>query len=121
MEQCFYSHREETAWNFQKDLAKSSSMEYTENHTVEQHCARTASQLAGGYPLQAIPNRFPNYIRVPRRPEANPMKELQPKEEDDYHDMSVQRWKESVGSGVAGFLEWWSSSCQSAWPAATCC
>lgn len=67
--------QKKTAWNFQRDGGKCSTMEYTnEKHTVEQHCAMTASQLAGGYLGQVVSNLFPNYICAPSRPEANPIK-----------------------------------------------
>ncbi|XP_059523049.1 piezo-type mechanosensitive ion channel component 1 isoform X2 [Myotis daubentonii] len=56
---------------------------------------------------RVIPNLFPKYIRAPNGPEANPVKQLQPNEEADYLGVRIQLRRERVGSGAAGFLEWW--------------
>lgn len=88
-------------------------------------------------PHRVIPNLFPKYIRAPNGPEANPVKQLQPSEcvwgrvglghgpgprrgwwpllslrsdpdeEADYLGVRIQLRRERVGSGAAGFLEWW--------------
>ncbi|OWK16031.1 hypothetical protein Celaphus_00004046 [Cervus elaphus hippelaphus] len=84
-----------------------------------------------------IPHLFPKYIRAPNGPEANPVKQLQPSErgrgsgggagcscspgqlgaltppgshldeEADYLGVRIQLRRERVGTGAAGFLEWW--------------
>lgn len=88
-------------------------------------------------PHRVIPHLFPKYIRAPNGPEANPVKQLQPSEwgalggggvlgpslrgeragpdpcgsdpdeEDDYLGVRIQLRREQVGTGAAGFLEWW--------------
>lgn len=88
----------------------------------------------GPCPFRVIPHLFPKYIRAPNGPEANPVKQLQPSEcvgvggrwplaqgegggltnsgsapdeEADYLGVRIQLRRERVGSGAAGFLEWW--------------
>lgn len=87
-------------------------------------------------PHRVIPHLFPKYIRAPNGPEANPVKQLQPSEcgqqgwdhlgsgagggswfqqspgsdpdeEADYLGVRIQLRREQVGTGAAGFLEWW--------------
>ncbi|XP_072802892.1 piezo-type mechanosensitive ion channel component 1 isoform X1 [Vicugna pacos] len=101
-------------WNFQRDLAKGGTVEYTnEKHTLDltpnSTARRQLASLLEGTSDQSvvIPHLFPKYIRAPNGPEANPVKQLQPKEEADYLSVRVQLRRERVGSGAAGFLEWW--------------
>ncbi|XP_019510042.1 PREDICTED: piezo-type mechanosensitive ion channel component 1 isoform X1 [Hipposideros armiger] len=101
-------------WNFQRDLAKGGTVEYTnEKHTLDlapnSTERRQLARLLEGTSDQSvvIPNLFPKYIRAPNGPEANPVKQLQPNEEDDYLGVRIQLRRERVGSGAAGFLEWW--------------
>lgn len=74
-------------WNFQRDLAKGGTVEYTnEKHTLDLAPNSTerrqlASLLEGTSDQSVvIPNLFPKYIRAPNGPEANPVKQLQPSE-----------------------------------------
>ncbi|XP_029388286.1 piezo-type mechanosensitive ion channel component 1 isoform X3 [Mus pahari] len=110
-------------WNFQRDLAKGGNVEYTnEKHTLElapnSTARRQLAQLLEGRPDQSvvIPHLFPKYIRAPNGPEANPVKQLQPDEEEDYLGVRIQLRREQVGTGASGeqvgtkasdFLEWW--------------
>ncbi|KFO31859.1 Protein PIEZO1 [Fukomys damarensis] len=101
-------------WNFQRDLAKGSTVEYTnEKHTLElapnSTARRLLARLLEGTSDQSvvIPHLFPKYIRAPNGPEASPVKQLQPNEEADYLGVRIQLRREQVGSGAAGFLEWW--------------
>ncbi|XP_072587457.1 piezo-type mechanosensitive ion channel component 1 isoform X4 [Vulpes vulpes] len=101
-------------WNFQRDLAKGGTVEYTnEKHTLDWAPNSTerrqlASLLEGTSDQSVvIPHLFPKYIRAPNGPEANPVKQLQPNEEADYLGVRIQLRRERVGSGAAGFLEWW--------------
>ncbi|XP_046539730.1 piezo-type mechanosensitive ion channel component 1 isoform X1 [Equus quagga] len=101
-------------WNFQRDLAKGGNVEYTnEKHTLDlapnSTARRQLASLLEGTSDQSvvIPNLFPKYIRAPNGPEANPVKQLQPNEEADYLSVCIQLRRELVGSGAAGFLEWW--------------
>ncbi|XP_028736679.1 piezo-type mechanosensitive ion channel component 1 isoform X1 [Peromyscus leucopus] len=110
-------------WNFQRDLAKGGKVEYTnEKHTLElapnSTERRQLAQLLEGRPDQSvvIPHLFPKYIRAPNGPEASPVKQLQPDEEDDYLGVRIQLRREQVGTGASGeradtkasdFLEWW--------------
>ncbi|XP_034378846.1 piezo-type mechanosensitive ion channel component 1 isoform X2 [Arvicanthis niloticus] len=110
-------------WNFQRDLAKGGNVEYTnEKHTLElapnSMERRHLAQLLEGRPDQSvvIPHLFPKYIRAPNGPEANPVKQLQPGEEEDYLGVRIQLRREQVGTGASGgqadtkasdFLEWW--------------
>ncbi|XP_053522537.1 piezo-type mechanosensitive ion channel component 1 isoform X1 [Artibeus jamaicensis] len=101
-------------WNFQRDLAKGGTVEYTnEKHTLDlapnSTERRQLANLLEGTSDQSvvIPNLFPKYIRAPNGPEANPVKQLQPNEEADYLGVRIQLRREQVGSGAAGFLEWW--------------
>ncbi|XP_059759686.1 piezo-type mechanosensitive ion channel component 1 isoform X1 [Balaenoptera ricei] len=101
-------------WNFQRDLAKGGTVEYTnEKHTLglapNSTARRQLASLLEGTSDQSvvIPHLFPKYIRAPNGPEANPVKQLQPNEEADYLGVRVQLRRERVGSGAAGLLEWW--------------
>ncbi|XP_059941395.1 piezo-type mechanosensitive ion channel component 1 isoform X4 [Mesoplodon densirostris] len=101
-------------WNFQRDLAKGGTVEYTnEKHTLglapNSTARRQLASLLEGTSDQSvvIPHLFPKYIRAPNGPEANPVKQLQPNEEDDYLGVRIQLRRERVGTGAAGFLEWW--------------
>ncbi|XP_015331270.2 piezo-type mechanosensitive ion channel component 1 isoform X1 [Bos taurus] len=101
-------------WNFQRDLAKGGSVEYTnEKHTLDlapnSTARRQLASLLEGTSDQSvvIPHLFPKYIRAPSGPEANPVKQLQPNEEADYLGVRIQLRRERVGTGAAGFLEWW--------------
>ncbi|XP_030705330.2 piezo-type mechanosensitive ion channel component 1 isoform X1 [Globicephala melas] len=101
-------------WNFQRDLAKGGTVEYTnEKHTLglapNSTARRQLASLLEGTSDQSvvIPHLFPKYIRAPNGPEANPVKQLQPNEEADYLGVRIQLRRERVGSGAAGFLEWW--------------
>ncbi|XP_037671691.1 piezo-type mechanosensitive ion channel component 1 isoform X2 [Choloepus didactylus] len=101
-------------WNFQRDLAKGGTMEYTnEKHTLGlapgSTTRRQLANLLEGTSNQSvvIPNLFPKYIRAPNGPEANPVKQLQPNEENDYLGVRIQLRRERVGTGAGGFLEWW--------------
>ncbi|XP_054553591.1 piezo-type mechanosensitive ion channel component 1 [Talpa occidentalis] len=101
-------------WNFQRDLAKGGTVEYTnEKHVLDLAPNSTerrqlASLLEGTSDQSVvIPNLFPKYIRAPNGPEANPVKQLQPNEEADYLGVRIQLRRERVGSGATGFLEWW--------------
>ncbi|XP_060041014.1 piezo-type mechanosensitive ion channel component 1 isoform X2 [Erinaceus europaeus] len=101
-------------WNFQRDLAKGGTVEYTnEKHTLDLAPNSTerrqlASLLEGTSDQSVvITNLFPKYIRAPNGPEANPVKQLQPNEEADYLGVRIQLRRERVGSGASGFLEWW--------------
>ncbi|XP_021563085.1 piezo-type mechanosensitive ion channel component 1 [Carlito syrichta] len=100
-------------WNFQRDLAKGGTVEYTnEKHTLDlapnSTARRQLASLLEGTSDQSvvIPNLFPKYIRAPNGPEANPVKQLQPNEEADYLGVRIQLRREQ-GAGAAGFLEWW--------------
>ncbi|XP_045149555.1 LOW QUALITY PROTEIN: piezo-type mechanosensitive ion channel component 1, partial [Echinops telfairi] len=101
-------------WNFQRDLAKGGTVEYTnEKHTLDlapnSTARRKLASLLEGTVEQSvvIPNLFPKYIRAPNGPEANPVKQLQPNEEADFLDVRIQLRRERVGAGSDGFLEWW--------------
>ncbi|XP_007937421.2 piezo-type mechanosensitive ion channel component 1 [Orycteropus afer afer] len=101
-------------WNFQRDLAKGGTVEYTnEKHTVDlapnSTARRQLASLLEGTLDQSvvIPNLFPKYIRAPNGPEANPVKQLQPNDEEDYLGVRIQLRRERVGAGADGFLEWW--------------
>uniref|UniRef100_A0A452S1I9 Uncharacterized protein n=1 Tax=Ursus americanus TaxID=9643 RepID=A0A452S1I9_URSAM len=101
-------------WNFQRDLAKGGTVEYAnEKHTLDlapnsSERRQLASLLEGTSDQSVvIRNLFPKYIRAPNGPEANPVKQLQPNEEDDYLGVRIQLRRERVGAGAAGFLEWW--------------
>ncbi|MBV96540.1 Piezo-type mechanosensitive ion channel component 1, partial [Eschrichtius robustus] len=72
-------------WNFQRDLAKGGTVEYTnEKHTLglapNSTARRQLASLLEGTSDQSvvIPHLFPKYIRAPNGPEANPVKQLQP-------------------------------------------
>ncbi|KAG3256695.1 piezo type mechanosensitive ion channel component 1, transcript variant X2 [Ictidomys tridecemlineatus] len=97
-----------------RDLAKGGKAEYTnEKHTLElapdSSARRQLARLLEGTSDQSvvIPHLFPKYIRAPNGPEANPVKQLQPNEEADYLGVRIQLRREQVGTGAAGFLEWW--------------
>ncbi|XP_029781951.1 piezo-type mechanosensitive ion channel component 1 [Suricata suricatta] len=101
-------------WNFQRDLAKGGTVEYSnEKHTLDLAAnsseRRQLASLLEGTSDQSvvIRNLFPKYIRAPNGPEAHPVKQLQPNEDADYLDVRIQLRRERGGSGAAGFLEWW--------------
>ncbi|XP_068811637.1 piezo-type mechanosensitive ion channel component 1 isoform X1 [Struthio camelus] len=103
-------------WTFQRDLGKGGTVEHTfDKHTTDlqpgaPERAELAELLQGtrNTPVQ-VPKLFPNYIRAPNGPEANPVKQLLPDGEDSYLDVEVQLKRERVGSGrdSDSFLEWW--------------
>ncbi|KAJ6657195.1 hypothetical protein lerEdw1_002784 [Lerista edwardsae] len=103
-------------WSFQRDLGKGGTVEYTsEKHTMDlkqgsPERSRLAGLLQGTHSAPVLlPHLFPPYIRAPNGPEANPVKQMLPDDEDDYLDVSVQLKREPVGPGAgsATFLEWW--------------
>nr|XP_020844820.1 piezo-type mechanosensitive ion channel component 1 isoform X3 [Phascolarctos cinereus] len=98
-------------WNFQRDLAKGGTVEYTnDKHTMDltpnSTERRQLANLLEGTTNQAvvIPNLFPKYIRAPNGPEANPVKQLQPDEEKDYLGVNLSLQRNGVKDGS---LEWW--------------
>uniref|UniRef100_A0A7M4EJB3 Piezo type mechanosensitive ion channel component 1 (Er blood group) n=1 Tax=Crocodylus porosus TaxID=8502 RepID=A0A7M4EJB3_CROPO len=103
-------------WSFQRDLGKGGTVEHTfDKHTTDlQPGTPVRSELAQllqgtrDAPVR-VPRLFPQYIRAPNGPEANPVKQLLPDEEDSYLDVEVQLKRERVGTGAGGdgFLEWW--------------
>ncbi|XP_060109846.1 piezo-type mechanosensitive ion channel component 1 [Heteronotia binoei] len=103
-------------WSFQRDLGKGGTVEYTsEKHTMDLKPNSTerrnlAGLLQGTHNAPAkIPHLFPPYIRAPNGPEANPVKQLLPEDEDSYLDVEVQLKRQRVGPGNSSdsFLEWW--------------
>ncbi|XP_029464485.1 piezo-type mechanosensitive ion channel component 1 isoform X2 [Rhinatrema bivittatum] len=103
-------------WSFQRDLAKGGTVEYaSEKHTTYlEPGSPVRAELAGL--LQGTLNKpvsvshlFPKYIRAPNGPEANPVKQLQPGEEESYLDLELQLKRERIGEGnsSSSFLEWW--------------
>ncbi|XP_007477361.1 piezo-type mechanosensitive ion channel component 1 isoform X1 [Monodelphis domestica] len=107
-------------WNFQRDLAKGGTVEYTnDKHTMDLTPNSTerrqlASLLEGtsNQPV-VIPNLFPQYIRAPNGPEANPVKQLQPDEEKDYLGVNLSLQRNQMGDS---FLEWWVITIQDCQP-----
>ncbi|KAM9069090.1 piezo-type mechanosensitive ion channel component 1 isoform X2 [Sarcophilus harrisii] len=107
-------------WNFQRDLAKGGTVEYTnDKHTMDLSPNSTERrQLAGlleGTTTKpvVIPHLFPRYIRAPNGPEANPVKQLQPEEEKDYLGVNLslqQSWERGTS------LEWWVITLQDCQP-----
>ncbi|KAL8195076.1 UNVERIFIED_CONTAM: Piezo-type mechanosensitive ion channel component 1, partial [Gekko kuhli] len=103
-------------WSFQRDLGKGGTVEYTsEKHTMDLKPNSTerrnlAGLLQGTHDAPVkIPHLFPPYIRAPNGPEANPVKQLLPEEEESYLDVEVQLKRQRVGPGNSSdsFLEWW--------------
>ncbi|XP_075432899.1 piezo-type mechanosensitive ion channel component 1 isoform X2 [Ascaphus truei] len=101
-------------WNFQRDLAKGGTVE----HTFEKHNkdlepgslvrAELADLLLGRRDTPVhVPHLFPKYIRAPNGPEANPVEQLQPDEEESYLDVDVQLNRKRIGASNSSFLEWW--------------
>ncbi|CAM4623176.1 unnamed protein product [Lepidochelys olivacea] len=103
-------------WTFQRDLGKGGTVEHTfDKHTTDlQPGTPVRTELANllqgtrDAPVQ-VPHLFPTYIRAPNGPEANPVKQLLPEEEESYLGVEVQLKREPVGAGggTASFLEWW--------------
>eukprot|EP00079_Xenopus_tropicalis_P024757 XP_012817734.1 PREDICTED: piezo-type mechanosensitive ion channel component 1 isoform X2 [Xenopus tropicalis] len=103
-------------WDFQRDLAKGGTVEHTsEKHTKDlepgsQERMELADLLQGvrDTPV-SIQHLFPKYIRAPNGPEANPVKQLQPDEEESYLDVEVQlnRMRVAEGNSTSSFVEWW--------------
>nr|XP_060644249.1 piezo-type mechanosensitive ion channel component 1 [Anolis sagrei ordinatus] len=103
-------------WNFQRDLGKGGTVEYTsEKHTMDLNQSSAvrrslAGLLEGTHNASVrIPHLFPPYIRAPNGPEANPVEQLLPDEEDSYLDVAVQLRRQRIGAGnvSASFVEWW--------------
>ncbi|XP_018096993.1 piezo-type mechanosensitive ion channel component 1 isoform X2 [Xenopus laevis] len=103
-------------WDFQRDLAKGGTVEHTsEKHTKDlksgsQERMELADLLLGVRDTPVvIQHLFPKYIRAPNGPEANPVKQLQPDEEESYLDVEVQlnRMRVAEGNGTSSFVEWW--------------
>ncbi|XP_069491982.1 piezo-type mechanosensitive ion channel component 1 isoform X2 [Ambystoma mexicanum] len=103
-------------WNFQRDLGKGGTIEHSsEKHSTDLEPdnpvrAELAELLQGtrDSPVR-VAHLFPKYIRAPNGPEANPVKQLQPEEEESYLDVEVQLKRQRVGEGnsTGSFLEWW--------------
>uniref|UniRef100_A0A8C3IG79 Piezo type mechanosensitive ion channel component 1 (Er blood group) n=1 Tax=Chrysemys picta bellii TaxID=8478 RepID=A0A8C3IG79_CHRPI len=100
-------------WTFQRDLGKGGTVE----HTFDKH----TTDLQPGTPIRTelanllqgtrntavnVPHLFPTYIRAPNGPEANPVKQLLPEEEESYLGVKVQLHRERVGANDS-YLEWW--------------
>uniref|UniRef100_H9GC02 Piezo type mechanosensitive ion channel component 1 (Er blood group) n=1 Tax=Anolis carolinensis TaxID=28377 RepID=H9GC02_ANOCA len=102
-------------WNFQRDLGKGGTVEYTsEKHTMDLNQSSAvrrslAGLLEGTHNASVVPHLFPPYIRAPNGPEANPVEQLLPDEEDSYLDVAVQLRRQRIGAGnaSASFVEWW--------------
>uniref|UniRef100_A0A8C3SG14 Piezo type mechanosensitive ion channel component 1 n=1 Tax=Chelydra serpentina TaxID=8475 RepID=A0A8C3SG14_CHESE len=103
-------------WTFQRDLGKGGTVEHTfDKHTTDLQPGtpvRTelANLLQGTRDAAVqVPHLFPKYIRAPNGPEANPVKQLLPEEENSYLGVEVQLKRERVGTGGSNdsFLEWW--------------
>uniref|UniRef100_A0A8C0GB29 Piezo type mechanosensitive ion channel component 1 (Er blood group) n=1 Tax=Chelonoidis abingdonii TaxID=106734 RepID=A0A8C0GB29_CHEAB len=103
-------------WTFQRDLGKGGTVEHTfDKHTTDlQPGTSVRTELANllqgtrDTPVK-VPHLFPTYIRAPNGPEANPVKQLLPEEEESYLGVKVQLKRERVGTGGSNdsFLEWW--------------
>ncbi|KAM3917927.1 piezo-type mechanosensitive ion channel component 1 [Leptodactylus fuscus] len=103
-------------WDFQRDLAKGGTVEHTsEKHTKDlEPGSEVRTQLADllegtlDTPVR-VPNLFPKYIRAPNGPEANPVKQLQPDEEESYLSVTVHLNRQRIGDGnsSSSFVEWW--------------
>lgn len=103
-------------WNFQRDLSKGGTVENTfEKHTKDlEPGSEVRMQLADllegkrSAPV-CVSHLFPKYIRAPNGPEANPVKQLQPDEEESYLNVTVQLNRKLIGDGRdnSSFLEWW--------------
>ncbi|KAM5137907.1 piezo-type mechanosensitive ion channel component 1 isoform 1-T1 [Mantella aurantiaca] len=103
-------------WNFQRDLSKGGTVENTfEKHTKDlEPGSEVRMQLADllegkrSTPV-CVSHLFPKYIRAPNGPEANPVKQLQPDEEESYLNLTVQLNRKGIGYGSdnSSFLEWW--------------
>ncbi|KAM4614365.1 piezo-type mechanosensitive ion channel component 1 [Discoglossus pictus] len=103
-------------WNFQRDLAKGGTVEHTfEKHTKDLEPGsmvrmELADLLRGARDTPvSVPHLFPKYIRAPNGPEANPVKQLQPDEEDSFLDVEVHLNRKRIGEGnsTSSFVEWW--------------
>nr|XP_033798454.1 piezo-type mechanosensitive ion channel component 1 isoform X2 [Geotrypetes seraphini] len=103
-------------WRFQRDLARGGTVEYTsDKHTKDLEPgspvrAELADLLQGTLDKPvSVSHLFPKYIRARNGPEANPVKQLQPDEEESYLDLDVQLKREKIGNGssTSSFLEWW--------------
>nr|DBA16933.1 TPA: hypothetical protein GDO54_002459 [Pyxicephalus adspersus] len=103
-------------WNFQRDLSKGGTVENTfEKHTKDLEPGsevrmQLADLLEGKRTAPVcVSHLFPKYIRAPNGPEANPVKQLQPDEEESYLNVTVQLNRKKIGDGSdnSSFLEWW--------------
>ncbi|CAN2389469.1 positive regulation of cell-cell adhesion mediated by integrin [Pristimantis euphronides] len=103
-------------WDFQRDLAKGGTVEHTsEKHTKDlepgSEVRLQLAELLEGTRDTAVcvPHLFPKYIRAPNGPEANPVKQLQPDEEESYLNVTVHlnRQRISAGNSSNSFVEWW--------------
>lgn len=103
-------------WDFQRDLAKGGTVEHTsEKHTKDLETGsevrmQLADLLEGTRVTPVcVPHLFPKYIRAPNGPEANPVKQLQPDEEESYLNVTVylNRQRISDGNTSNSFVEWW--------------
>ncbi|XP_056382032.1 piezo-type mechanosensitive ion channel component 1 isoform X2 [Hyla sarda] len=103
-------------WDFQRDLAKGGTVEHTsEKHTKDlepgsEERMQLAELLEGTRDKAvSVPHLFPKYLRAPNGPEANPVKQLQPDEEESYLNVTVHlnRQRISDGNFSSSFVEWW--------------
>uniref|UniRef100_A0A8D0GQJ7 Piezo type mechanosensitive ion channel component 1 (Er blood group) n=1 Tax=Sphenodon punctatus TaxID=8508 RepID=A0A8D0GQJ7_SPHPU len=98
------------------DLGKGGTVEYSyEKHTMDlapnsSVRSELAALLEGARNASVrVPKLFPPYIRAPNGPDAKPVKQLLPEDEESYLDVEVQLKRQQAvqGSSRASFLEWW--------------
>ncbi|XP_075045130.1 piezo-type mechanosensitive ion channel component 1 isoform X2 [Mixophyes fleayi] len=103
-------------WNFQRDLSKGGTVEHTfEKHTKDLEPGgevrkQLADLLEGTRDIPVcVPHLFPKYIRAPNGPEANPVKQMQPDEEESYLNVKVNLHRQRIreDNSTSSFLEWW--------------
>uniref|UniRef100_A0A8D0GSC4 Piezo type mechanosensitive ion channel component 1 (Er blood group) n=1 Tax=Sphenodon punctatus TaxID=8508 RepID=A0A8D0GSC4_SPHPU len=99
-----------------RDLGKGGTVEYSyEKHTMDlapnsSVRSELAALLEGARNASVrVPKLFPPYIRAPNGPDAKPVKQLLPEDEESYLDVEVQLKRQQAvqGSSRASFLEWW--------------
>ncbi|XP_042289205.1 piezo-type mechanosensitive ion channel component 1 isoform X1 [Thunnus maccoyii] len=101
------------AWNFQRDLGKGGTVEYTsDKHSIDLEPgnpvrADLASLLVGNRTTPVhVSNMFPNYIRAPNGAEAKPVSQLYKGNEDGYLNITLSLMSDR-SLNVSGNQEWW--------------
>ncbi|XP_059849053.1 piezo-type mechanosensitive ion channel component 1 isoform X2 [Hypanus sabinus] len=103
-------------WTFQRDLTLGGVHEQaSEKHTIDLEPENPVREQLAGLLLGTrkesvlIPHMLPKYIRAPNGPDAKPVEQMYPEDENSYLNvtMELQRHIGKNANDSDGILEWW--------------